>query len=127
MDHRSFESFKGAHAGFPVDLMGHLRDCRIPVESVHDGWNWVRGSMKITARLPPPDPAAKRDNGGVIVMVRHDSWNEGVANVVVCGDPRLAARAGVEPVAGPQRSAVRLIADATGRRHHRSWTIDGWK
>jgi hypothetical protein len=110
-----------------VDLMGHLRECRIPVESVHDGWKWVRGSMEITARLPPPDPAAKRDNGGLIVMVRHDSWKEGVASVVVCGDPRLAARAGVEPVAGPQRSAARLIADATGRRHHRSWTVDGWR
>ena len=127
MDHRSFESFKGAHTGFPIDLMGHLRDCRIPVESVHDGWNWVRGSMKITARLPPPDPAAKRDNGGVIVMVRHDSWKDGVASVAVCGDPRLATRVAVDPLVAPQRSAVRLFADAAGRRRNWSWTVDGWK
>ena len=127
MDHRSFESFEGAHAGFPVEMMDHLRECRMPVESVHDGWSWVRGSMEITARLPPPDPAAKRDNGGLIVMVRHDSWKEGVSSVVVCGDPRLAARAGAAPVAGPQRCALRLIADANGRRHNRSWTVDGWR
>jgi competence protein ComEC len=127
MDRRSFESFKGAHAGFPVDLMDHLRKCGIPVESVHDGWNCAHGSMEMTARLPPPDPAAKRDNGGVIVMVRHDSWKEGMASVAVCGDPRLATRAAVDPLVAPQRSAVRLVADADGRRRNWSWTVDGWR
>jgi hypothetical protein len=127
MDRRSFESFKGAHAGFPVDLMEHLRKCGIPVESVHDGWNCAHGSMEISARLPPPDPAAKRDNGGVIMMVRHDSWKEGVTSVAVCGDPRLATRAAVDPLVAPQRSAVRLVADADGRRRNWSWTVDGWR
>jgi beta-lactamase superfamily II metal-dependent hydrolase len=127
VDRRSFASFKGAHNGFPVDLMEHLRNCKIPVESVDEGWQWERGSMEITARIPPPDPAAKRDNGGVIMMVRHESWKEGAGSVMVCGDPRLATRAGVEPLVAPQRSAVRLIADAAGRRLSQSWTVDGWR
>jgi competence protein ComEC len=127
VDRRSFASFKGAHNGFPVDLMEHLRNCKVPVESVDEGWQWERGSMEITARIPPPDPAAKRDNGGVIMMVRHESWKEGVGSVMVCGDPRLATRAGVEPLVAPQRSAVRLIADAAGRRLSQSWTVDGWR
>lgn len=127
VDRRSLASFQGAHNGFPADLMDHLRDRGIPVESVDDGWRWVHGAMEITARVPPPDPAAKHDNGGVIVMVRHDSWKEGVASVVVCGDPRLATRAGVEQLVAPRRSAVRLVADAAGRRHNQSWTVDGWR
>ena len=127
VDRRSFASFKGAHNGFPVDLMEHLRNCKVPVESVDEGWQWERGSMEITARIPPPDPAAKRDNGGVIMMLRHESWKEGVGSVMVCGDPRLATRAGVEPLVAPQRSAVRLIADAAGRRLSQSWTVDGWR
>ena len=127
VDRRSFASFKGAHNGFPVDLMEHLRNCKVPVESVDEGWQWERGSMEITARIPPPDPAAKRDNGGVIMMLRHESWKEGVGSVMVCGDPRLASRAGVEPLVAPQRSAVRLIADAAGRRLSQSWTVDGWR
>ena len=127
VDRRSLASFQGAHNGFPVDLMDHLRDHGIPVESVDDGWRWVHGAMEITARIPPPDPAAKHDNGGVIVMVRHDSWKEGVSSVVVCGDPRLATRAGVESLVAPRRSAVRLVADAAGRRRNQSWTVDGWR
>ena len=127
VDRRSFASFKGAHNGFPVDLMEHLRNCKVPVESVDEGWQWERGSMEITARIPPPDPAAKRDNGGVIMMVRHESWKEGVGSVMVCGDPRLATRAGVEPLVAPQRAAVRLVADAAGRRLSQSWTVDGWR
>ena len=127
VDCRSLASFKGAHNGFPVDLMQHLRDCRIPVESVAEGWQWVRGSMEVTARLPPPDPAARRDNGGVIMMVRHGSWKEDMPGVAICGDARLAARGGVDQLVAPQRSAVRLVADAAGRRRNQSWTVDGWR
>ena len=127
VDGRAMAAFTGAHDGFPVDLMEHLRGLRVPVESVGDGWTMTCGSMDIDARLPPPDPAARRDSGGVLLMVRHVSWKEHVAKLVVCGDPRVAERAGVDAMNAPQRSALRVSCDAAGHRRNQAWTVDGWR
>ena len=127
VDRRALASFEGAHDGFPVDLMEHLRRLHVPVDPVDGGWKVACGSMEISALVPPPDPAARRDNGGMLVTVRHGSWPEWVKGVAVCGDQRVAARAGVDVPVAPRRSAVRLVADAAGRRRNQSWTVDGWR
>jgi beta-lactamase superfamily II metal-dependent hydrolase len=127
MDTRCLAAFQGARDGFPTDVLHAIAERKIPILSVVDKQSFDLGNMSMKAIVPPPNLAARHDNGGLMVEIRHQDWLAAVKSVVVCGDPKLAARAQLLTTPVASDCAIRTIADDRHRLHLQLWTIRGWK
>jgi beta-lactamase superfamily II metal-dependent hydrolase len=127
MDTRCLAAFRSARDGFPTDVLHAISERKIPIFSVVDKQLIELGNMSMTAIVPPPNLAARHDNGGLMVEIRHRDWLPTVNSVVVCGDPKLAVRAQLLTTPPPSDCAVRTIADGRRRLQVQLWTIRGWK
>ena len=127
MDTRCLAAFQGARDGFPTDVLHAIAERNIPILSVVDKQSFDLGNMSMKAIVPPPNPSARRDNGGLLLEIRHQDWRPTVKSVVVCGDPKLAARAQLPTTPAASDCAVRTITDDRGRLHLQRWTTRGWK
>ena len=127
MDTRCLAAFRGARDGFPTDVLHAISERKIPIFSVVDKQLIEFGNMSMQAIVPPPNPAARHDNGGLMVEIRHRDWLPTVKPVLVSGDPKLAARAQLLTTTAPNDCAVRTIVDDSRRLHLQLWTIRGWK
>ncbi len=127
MDTRCLATFHSARDGFPTDVLHAIAERNIPIFSVADNQSFDLGNMSMKAIVPPPNPAARHDNGGLIVEIRHQDWLPALKSVVVCGDPKLAARAQLLTTPAASDCAIRTIADDRRRLHLQLWTIRGWK
>ena len=127
MDTRCLAAFHGARDGFPTDVLHAIAERNIPILSVVDKQPIELGNISMKAVVPPPNPAARRDNGGLLVEIRHRDWLPIVKSVVVCGDPKLAARAQLLTTPSPNDCAIRTIADDCCTLRLQQWTIRGWK
>ncbi|NBX33564.1 MAG: hypothetical protein EBR07_12700, partial [Planctomycetes bacterium] len=127
MDTRCLAAFRGSRDGFPTDVLHDISKRNIPIFSVVDKQVIDLGNMSMKAIVPPPNPTARHDNGGLIVEIRHRDWMSMVNSVRVCGDPKLAKRAQLITTPLPNDCAVRTIADGLHQLHVQLWTIRGWK
>ena len=127
MDTRCLAAFQGARDGFPTDVLHAIAERNIPIFSVVDKQSFDLGNMSMKAIVPPPNPSARRDNGGLMLEIRHQDWLQTVRSVVVCGDPKLATRAQLPTTTAVSDCAIRTIADRRGRLHLQLWTTRGWK
>jgi beta-lactamase superfamily II metal-dependent hydrolase len=127
MDTRCLAAFRSARDGFPTDVLHAIAERNIPIFSVVDKQSFDLGNMSMKAVVPPPNPAARHDNGGLMVEIRHQDWLPAVKSVVVCGDPKLAARAQLLTTPAASDCAIRTIADDRCRLHLQLWTVRGWK
>ena len=127
MDTRCLAAFRSARDGFPTDVLHAIAERNIPIFSVVDRQSFDLGNMSMAAIVPPPNPAARHDNGGLMLEIRHQDWLPVVKSVVVCGDPKLAVRAQLLTTPAAGDCATRTIADDRRRLQLQLWTIRGWK
>jgi len=127
MDTRCLSAFKSARDGFPKDVLTAIAERRIPITSVTHQQQITVGNICITALVPPPNPSARHDNGGVLFEIRHRDWAPPIKSIIVGGDTKLATRALVTTTETPQACAVRTIVDVHGRVKFQLWTSRGWK
>jgi beta-lactamase superfamily II metal-dependent hydrolase len=127
MDTRCLAAFRSARDGFPTDVLHAIAERNIPIFSVVDQQSFDLGNMSMAAIVPTPNPAARHDNGGLILEIRHQDWLPAVKSVLVCGDPKLAVRAQLPTTPAAGDCAIRTIADDRRRLRLQLWTIRGWK
>jgi len=127
MDIRCFRAFRAVHDGFPTDVLEVLSEQHIPIMTVVDGQQLLIGNTVIRSIVPPPDPTARHDNGGLVIEVRHQTWDAEVTPIVVSGNPKLADRAAVKIAPRPQACATRIIKNQSGLVRSQAWTTRGWK
>ena len=127
LDTRCFKAFRASRDGFPVDVLGVLSERDIPVMTVVDGQQLMIGNISIKAIVPPLDLAARHDNGGLVVEIRHQSWSVNTTPIVIGGNEKLTTRAGVSAITKPQGCALRIIKNDNNHVQTQVWTTHGWR